>query len=360
MLVRRESRTGANDLHTVYRPCAVSEILGNKTNVNSLKKGLDSNTLQHAMLFTGDAGCGKTTAARVVALGLNCKAFPNPTSTPCLECSSCTSIINHSSIDVQEINVGATGGKDAVDTIAKDLPTAPFSSRFKVLVFDEAHKLTSAAQDLLLKVIENGYKHVFFIFCTNHPEKLVEAFLTRCTVMNFSRLSKDLIFSVLKDVFDTEVYSERMVLDEKKDYRKILNYVAEECRGVPRTALVWLNQIIKEGSWNIEVVKEITGVLLDDEDPQIIEISREILKGNFLAAADIYDKLKAKIQAESVRIGVTAYIVGCLRRAKTYEQGKIYSAMLDILTQPIYEQGKVGDYKLYNYLFKATCVLKGK
>jgi hypothetical protein len=84
------------------------------------------------------------------------------------------------------------------------------------------------------------------------------------------------------------------------------------------------------------------------------------LRGSFKNAVSVYDKIKSKNQAESVRIGITSYMVGCLKRAKNFPEGKRFSTILDIITQPIYEQGRVGDYKLYNYLFKVTCVIKDK
>ena len=351
MLVRRESRTGANDLHTIYRPCTVDELLGSQTNVNTIKKGLNNNTLSHTFLFTGDAGCGKTTMARIIALSLNCESFDEPTSTPCLKCDSCESVLNHNSMDVIEINVGRSGGKDAVDNVVKDLPSSPFSARYKVIIFDEAHKLTPAAQDLLLKVIEDGYFHVYFIFCTNKPEKLSDTFITRCSVMHFGRISKDLINGLLKNVAEFEA------MDYKSE---ILNYIAEESRGVPRNALVWLKQTNDEGSWLVDSVKEIVGISLGVDDPKVIEISRALLDGSFKGAVSIYDKIKNKNQAESVRIGITNYMVGCLKRAKSFPEGKKFSTILDIVIQPIYEQGRLGDHKLYNYLFKVICVIKGK
>jgi len=349
MLVKRTSRTGANDLNTVYRPCKVDEMLGNKTNINIIKKGLDRNGLHHSLLFTGDAGCGKTTAARIIALGLNCENGEAPTSEPCLECISCKSILNQNSMDVMEINVGQSGGKDAVDGVARDLPSAPFGVRYKVIIFDEAHKLTSAAQDLLLKVIEDGYKHVYFIFCTNKPEKLTNAFISRCNVMHFGRISKDLILKLLMNVaeFEGMNYSP-----------EVIEYLATEARGVPRNALVWVNQIEDEGSWTLDAAKEIIGITLDETDPQVIEVSKALLKGSFKDAVKIYDKIKNKNQAESVRLGITSYFVGCLKRAKNYAEADRFSEMLDIISQPIYEQGKPGDYRLYNYLYKVTRVKK--
>jgi DNA polymerase-3 subunit gamma/tau len=350
MLVRREARTGANDLHTVYRPCTVDEILGNQTNVNILRKGLDEDTLSHVFLFTGDSGCGKTTAARIIALSLNCETNGS-SSSPCLECSSCRAVLNHNSMDVLEINAGSTeGGKGRVESVAKDLPSSPFMAKYKVIIFDEAHKITTAARDLLLKVIEDGYKHVYFIFCTNKPEKLTDEFIGRCNVMHFGRISKDLTMNMLRNVAEFEAMSYNP---------EVLDYIAGESRGVPRNALVWLKQVADEGSWSVAAAKDIIGVMLDDTDPQVIEISKALLKGSFKNAYQIYDKLKSKNQAESVRIGISAYMAGCLKRCQNYTDGGRFSRILDVLYNPIYETGRPGDYKLYNCLFKITKIIKG-
>lgn len=353
MLVRRDSRTGANDLNTVYRPCTVDEMLGNPTNVNMIRKGLEEKTLPHTLLFTGDPGCGKTTAARIIALGLNCESNGQPTAQPCLECISCRSVLNQNSMDVMEINVAQTGGKAHVDKIVQDLPSSPFGVRYKVAIFDEAHQLTDAAQKLLLKVIEDGYAHVFFIFCTNKPEKLRmagdTAFIDRCNVMHFGRISRNLILGMLSNVAEFE----------GMDYSaEVIGYIAEECRGVPRSALMWLKQASDEGSWSLPAIKEITGITMDGDDPKIIEISKAILKGSFKNACAIYDKIKNKNQAESVRLAMVSYLTGCLKRAKSYQNADRFSAILDILMQPIYEQGKPGDWKLYHLLYKTARVLK--
>lgn len=350
MLIRRDSSTGANDLITVYRPCTVDEMLGNKTNVNMLRKGLSSGDLPHTFLFTGDPGCGKTTAARIIALGLNCEAEDQVmTTTPCLECVSCSSILNQNSLDLREINVGMDGGKDAVTAVVRELPSAPFGSRYKVLIFDEAHKLTPASQDLLLKVIEDGYHHVYFIFCTNKPEKLTDAFIGRCNVMHFSRVSGDLILNLLENVaqFEGMEYNS-----------EILKYIANEARGVPRSALVWLKQVNDEGTWTKEAANQIISISLDAEDPKIVEISKALLKGNFSQANKAYEKIKKKYQAEQVRIGIVSYLVGCLKRARSYKDADKFSAALDIAMHPIYEKGKPGDYKLFHYLFKIARVLQ--
>ena len=345
MIIRRRPKGGSNDLNVIYRPCMVEELLGNDLNKKTLKNALDNDTVFHTGLFTGHTGCGKTTAAKVLALGLNCERN-GVSSTPCLECATCLSILNESNIDVKEINVGQTGGKDYTDTIVRDLSSSPFNSRVKVIIFDEAHKLTDAAKDLLLKPMETGYAHVYFIFCTNQPEKLLskkkdvgEAFLDRCHKLNFNRVKTSLIKQLIINVceFEGANYNE-----------DVLAFVAEESAGVPRDALVWLSQIIMEGSWSIEIAKEICGILIEEDDPKVIEVCRSLRQ-----AVIGFTALK-NVNVESIRITVTGYFVACLKRSQKVSEARRYSAMLDVLTVPIYEAGKIAEHKWYNYMFKVT------
>lgn len=354
MLIKRVSNVGSDDLHVVYRPCLVSEIVGQETNRNILKGYLDNNTTPHTQLFTGPSGCGKTTAARIVALGLNCKNSDKPTSTPCLECSSCRAILNYSDMDVQEINVGETGGKEAVTRIVKDLPYAPYSSRFKILIFDEAHKLTTDAKDLLLKKTEDGYRHVYYIFCTNEPEKLMgkktdeNPFLGRCSIMHFGRISSDLLKDMIQNVAEFE----------GMDYNdEVLQFIADEAKGVPREALVKLNQVDKEGSWTVEAAKQITGILVDEDNPQVIALSKLLIAGKWLDSIKMFDKLKNNLPVESLRVAVQGYFVGCLKRSTKVGEGKKFDRILTIIDNPIYVTGKMGEYRFYQMMFQITDII---
>lgn len=352
MIIRRETKTGNNDLNVAYRPCKIDEMIGNETNKRIIKNSLDSNKVPHTQLYVGDAGCGKTTAAKIVALGLNCDTN-GVGSEPCLECVSCRGIIDGNSLDVKEINVGQSGGKDYVDFIVKDLPMSPFNSRFKIIIFDEAHELTLAAKDLLLKPIENGYEHVYFIFCTNQPDKLRskskdvgEAFLSRCSVLNFNRIDRQLTRKLLQNVCEFEGFHYNS---------EVLDIIAESSEGIPRNALVWLSLIANDNSWSIEVAREICGSISED-DPQVLELSRALNNGSFKDSMLVFEKIKTK-PVETVRIEVAGYFVACLKRATKVGDARKFSKILDVITNPIYEQGKLASHKWYNYMFKVTDIV---
>jgi DNA polymerase-3 subunit gamma/tau len=350
MIIRRETNAGSNDLNVVYRPCRIDEMLGNSTNKRIITNALKTGKVPHTQLFAGPAGCGKTTAAKIVALGLNCEE-KGISPEPCLECNSCTTILEGNSIDVKEINVGQTGGKDYVDSIVRDLPMAPFNNRFKVLIFDEAHELTAAAKDLLLKPTENGYSHVYFIFCTNQPEKLKskgkkegDAFLERCSILNFNRINTPLIKDLLQNVCEFEGFGYD---------KKIIDFIAAECKGVPRNALVWLNQIATEGSWTTEVAQRIcSGIELAD-DPKIRDFCKALTQGNFKVAMQLYEEIDTAA-GEGLRIPVAYWFAGCLRNAKRVPEARKFSAILDLVTVPIYEQGKSANPRWFNLIFKIT------
>lgn len=353
MIIRRETNTGSNDLNIVYRPCKIDELIGNETNKRMIKNYLDTNKVPHTQLFTGDAGCGKTTAAKIMALGLNCETN-GVSSNPCLECSSCRTILEGNNIDVKEINVGQSGGKDYVDAIVRDLPMSPFNTRYKVFIFDEAHKLTAAAKDLLLKPIEQGYDHVYFIFCTNQPEELRskvkdagEPFLRRCFSLEFKRIDQSHMKDLLQNVCEFEGF---------QFSSDVLNVIAEESKGASGNALVWLSQIAAEGSWDLSVAKEICRSSSVEDDPQVIELFKSLNKGSFKESIEIFTKIKT-VPIESIRIGISGLFVGCLKRSKTVPAARKFSKVLDIITIPIYEQGKLAEHKWYNYMFKITDII---
>ena len=346
MLVRRETRTGSNDLNVLYRPLKVDEMLGQEANCNMVQKWLGEDTTPHTLLFTGEPGCGKTTMSRIVALGLNCKDTPG--SEPCFKCDSCLGVINQNSIDVMEINVGTHGTKGDVTNIVKDLPGAPFNSRYKVVIFDEAQELTSASQNLLLKIMEDGYRHVYMIFCTNEPEKLKPAFRGgRVTRLHFDKLSDKMLYDLLVNVAEFE----GMKYDSK-----ILLYLAEESKGVPRDCLPWLKQVNDEGSWSLGAAKAIVGILLDKDDPDIIKLCTTLYNGDWTKAKNMYSNIK--MPAESKRAAMCGFFVYRVKTVRKLGEARLYNDLAKLIVDPIYLPGKLGDHKMLTAMFDMVSLVK--
>jgi len=352
MLIRRITDNGANDLITVYRPCTPDELVGQEINKKIIKNNLDKCTTPHTLLFTGPPGCGKTTAARIIALGLNCESIQSgSTSKPCLTCSMCRTTLNGGNMDVVEINVGKSGGKDAVDKITENLSFNPMLSRNKVLIFDEAHKLTDAAQDLLLKKIEDGFSHVYFIFCTNEPEKLKTAFLDRNSSMHFGAISIDLLRDMLINICDYEGIIHN---------RAILNYIAEVSKGVPRRAINNLKSVIDEGSWDLVKIKTLLeNQMVDEDNPNIMEIGILIMSGKFNGVIKVLKELKT-IPEEQIRIAVAGFFTNKLTWAKKFDDADKYSEILDFMTKPLLLTGKPAYHILVNNFYKACKIMRSK
>jgi len=351
MLIKRETSNGANDLITVYRPCTVEEFEGQEVNKKLIKNNLAKGTTPHSLLFTGPAGCGKTTAARIIALGLQCEESETSTETPCLKCQSCKTTLNQNNLDVIEINVGKSGGKDAVDKITKSLAYSPLASKYKVLIFDEAQKLTPAAQDLLLKEIEDGYDHVYFIFCTNEPEKLKKTFSDRNRSMHFGHLSDTLLIAMLTNICDYE--------GAKYD-GNIIKYIVSVSKGTPRVAISYLDIVIDEASWDLDSIKSLLiNQSIDEDNPNIMEIGKLLTSGRFKEVLKTLKNLK-NIPEETVRIATAGFFTNKLTWCKTLEQGDRISATLDIMTKPILMSGKPAYHVLVNNFYKVCKIMKGK
>lgn len=345
MLIKRVTSSGANDLNTVYRPCTVDEVIGHDINKRVLRKSLEEGTLSHTMLFTGPAGCGKTTMARILSFGLNCESVDNSTATPCLKCTSCQTILDQRNLDVVEVNVGKDGGKAAVNELVKNLGYAPMHCRYKVLIFDEAHELSKSAQNLLLKVIEDGFTHVYFIFCTNKPEKLEQAFLSRNKIMDFGRMPEVQMQEMLMNICDFEgaTYSEEGI-----------KLITDASKGVPRDAIIFLKDVLDEGSWEPDSIKYVvSNHLIDEENPNIMEIGKALQAGSFKNALEILKKVK-NLPEESLRVALAGFFTNRLKWCKTIPAADKCSMALEILTVPIYLSGKGAHHVLVNYLYKVS------
>ncbi|MCW2809305.1 MAG: polymerase subunit gamma and tau [Marmoricola sp.] len=166
-------------LYRRYRPETFAEVIGQDHVTEPLRAALANNRVNHAYLFSGPRGCGKTTSARILARALNCEKAP--ISDPCGECQSCRDLARGGpgSIDVIEIDAASHGGVDDARDLRERAFFAPVSSRFKVYIIDEAHMVSSQGFNALLKLVEEPPEHLKFIFATTEPEKVIPTIRSR-------------------------------------------------------------------------------------------------------------------------------------------------------------------------------------
>ncbi|SEK66572.1 DNA polymerase III subunit gamma and tau [Streptacidiphilus jiangxiensis] len=166
-------------LYRRYRPETFAEVIGQEHVTGPLQQALRNNRVNHAYLFSGPRGCGKTTSARILARCLNCEQGPTPT--PCGECRSCVDLARGGpgSIDVIEIDAASHGGVDDTRDLREKAFFAPASSRYKIYIIDEAHMVSTAGFNALLKVVEEPPEHLKFIFATTEPEKVIGTIRSR-------------------------------------------------------------------------------------------------------------------------------------------------------------------------------------
>ncbi len=166
-------------LYRRYRPESFAEVIGQDHVTGPLRAALTNNRVHHAYLFSGPRGCGKTTSARILARCLNCEQ--GPTDNPCGSCQSCTDLARGGpgSIDVIEIDAASHGGVDDARDLREKAFFAPVNSRYKIYIIDEAHMVSPAGFNALLKLVEEPPEHIKFVFATTEPEKVIGTIRSR-------------------------------------------------------------------------------------------------------------------------------------------------------------------------------------
>ena len=176
-------------LYRTYRPASLAEVVGQEHVTGPLTRALENDRTHHAYLFAGPRGCGKTSTARIMARSLNCEQGPTPT--PCGVCQSCMDLAPNGagSIDVIELDAASHGGVDDTRDLRERAMFAPASSRYKIYIIDEAHMVTSAGFNALLKLVEEPPPHVRFIFATTEVDKVLPTIRSRTHNYTFRLVS---------------------------------------------------------------------------------------------------------------------------------------------------------------------------
>ena len=188
-------------LYRKYRPKTFDEVAGQEVVVKTLKNSVINNKINHAYLFAGPRGCGKTTIAKIFAKLVNCENSSN--GIPCNKCVCCTQS-NEQNMDVIEMDAASNNGVDEIREINNKVKLAPTLGKYKIYIIDEVHMLTIGAFNALLKTLEEPPAHVIFILATTDPHKVPITILSRCQRFDLKKISDEQIYNRLKYICDNE------------------------------------------------------------------------------------------------------------------------------------------------------------
>ena len=242
-------------LYRKWRPRAFSEISGQEPVVRTLRRAIETDRVAHAYLFSGPRGTGKTSTAKVLAMGLNCAQGPTPE--PDGTCDSCRSIVNNSSMDVLEMDAASNRGIDEIRELRDRVNLAPAAGRMKVYIIDEVHMLTTEAFNALLKMLEEPPEHVIFVLATTEKHKVLPTIISRCQSFDFRRPGVDTLSAKLAEIAEAE---------EIETESEALTIIAREGKGSFRDAEGLLDQLssFSDGPVTAALVRELLGSVGSD------------------------------------------------------------------------------------------------
>jgi DNA polymerase-3 subunit gamma/tau len=251
-----------------YRPQNFSELAGQEHVSRTLQNAIDSGRVAHAFLFTGARGVGKTSTARIMAKTLNCER--GVTHEPCNVCPQCLEITKGTSTDVFEIDGASNNGVDDVRDLRDNIKYLPSHSRYRIIIIDEVHMLSTNAFNALLKTLEEPPEHVKFIFATTEPHKLPVTILSRCQRFDFKRVTLPKIIARLREIADKE----SVVISDNS-----LALIARKGDGSMRDSLTAFDQVL--AFCGNSVSDEDTATMLGTIDRRLLaDISAAIFNGN--------------------------------------------------------------------------------
>lgn len=289
------------DLHVKWRPQDFDAVIGQDHVIESLKSLFSSNNIPHAYLFTGGAGCGKTSLARLIAKKLNCNE-------------------NH----ITELDAASFSGVDTIRELTANLTYATFGENpTKFFILDEVHSFSKNAWQALLKTLEEPPKHVYFALCTTEADKVPETIKTRCHTYNL----KDVGYDDLLGLIDFIAEEESIKLEPKA-----LRLIAQAALGSPRRALTFLSKC--RGCSDLDSVR----LILEepDEAGEVIELCRLLagrVRPQWKAIVRILKSLEGQ-NPESIRLIVVNYIAKVCLNSKSDADAMKTLAILEAFSTP--------------------------
>jgi DNA polymerase-3 subunit gamma/tau len=261
-------------LYRKYRPATFGEVVGQEHVTEPLSTALSSGRINHAYLFSGPRGCGKTSSARILARSLNCEQGPTPT--PCGVCDSCVALAPNGpgNVDVVELDAASHGGVDDTRELRDRAFYAPAQSRYRIFIIDEAHMVTTAGFNALLKIVEEPPEHLIFVFATTEPEKVLPTIRSRTHHYPFRLLAP----KTMRPLLERICAQENVTVDDA-----VYPLVIRAGGGSPRDTLSVLDQLLA-GADDSRVAYSRALALLGATDLALIDDSVDALAAGDAAA----------------------------------------------------------------------------
>ena len=284
-------------LYRKYRPKNFDEVFGQDVVIKTLRNSIVNNKINHAYLFSGPRGCGKTSIAKIFARMVNCQNLEN--GNICGKCVCCTQN-NDQNMDIIEMDAASNNGVDEIREINNKVNLAPSLGKYKIYIIDEVHMLTIGAFNALLKTLEEPPTHVIFILATTDPHKVPITILSRCQRFDFKKISEEKIFQRLKYICDTE----NIAIDDEA-----IAEISRNGDGSLRDAISILDQVIAYTSENITLkdVHDVNGTVSQDDIAKLFE---SLIKNNL---NDIFIKITDYNNTGKSIIKITEEIIIFLR-----------------------------------------------
>ena len=272
-------------LYRKYRPATFADVVGQEHVTEPLSTALAAGRINHAYLFSGPRGCGKTSSARILARSLNCEQGPTPT--PCGVCDSCVALAPNGpgSVDVVELDAASHGGVDDTRELRDRAFYAPAQSHYRIFIVDEAHMVTTAGFNALLKIVEEPPEHLIFVFATTEPEKVLPTIRSRTHHYPFRLLAPRTMRSLLERI----CAQEDVTVDDA-----VYPLVIRAGGGSPRDTLSVLDQLLAGAEGNrVEYQRALA--LLGATDVALIDDALDALAAGDAAA--LFGAVEAVIDA---------------------------------------------------------------